>query len=341
MDSGHESTLENSISSQYGLEVASLERIRKGLGTTNWILRTRESDYFVKQFDVSVDPGRERDALRMATYARSHGIPSPGIVATKTGSLLSVDPQTVLSIFEYVPSATAGGNLSYNQMAEAGATLGALHRLLRCFPSAYPPITNQWISFNPSAKNLEIDRLLSIIAEKPALDEFDILAMDTLRRRKELLVELPVMIEPLRALSTQVIHNDYGSPNVLFRGERLAAVVDFQPSEPFLVSYEVGRMALNVENLRFSGWFENSVGFVDAYCREHPVTVDDVVKAPQVWLVQLVRSTYGVRSHYVGPHELQADLDRFWLDRSHACETILENITDIEDAYRTTWEHAH
>ena len=89
MASKHETALKNSISSQYGLEVDSLERINQGLGTTNWILRTHESDYFVKQFDVSADLDRERDALRLANHARSRGIPSPGIVVTKTGTLRS------------------------------------------------------------------------------------------------------------------------------------------------------------------------------------------------------------------------------------------------------------
>ena len=341
MDSKHETTLKNSISSQYGLKVDSLERIKKGLGTTNWILRTHESDYFVKQFNVSADPDRERDALRLATHARSRGIPSPRIVVTKTGDFLSVDSQVVLSIFEYVPAATSGGSLSFRQMIETGATLGALHRLFRWFPATYSPITNGWLSFNTSAKRLEIDRLLRIIGAKLEPDEFDNLARDTLWRKKELLLRIPMMVEPLRALSTQVIHNDYSSPNVLFRGEELVAVVDFQPSEPFLVSYEVGRMALNVENLQSSGWFEKSVAFVDAYCRENPVDVDDIVKAPQAWLVQLIRSTYGIKNHYIRPHEFQEELDRFSLDRSHACDTILKNLAELESVYRATWEHAH
>ena len=341
MDSKLESTLKNSISLQYGLRVDSLERIKQGLGTTNWILRTHESDYFVKLFDVSVDPNRERDALWLATHARSHGIPSPRIVETRTGDLLSVDPRAVLSIFEYVPAATSGGNLSYEQMVQAGATLGALHRTLRCFLATYPPITNNWLSFNASAKRLEIDRLLRIIDARDEPDDFDNLARDTLRRKRELLVRIPVMVEPLRALSSQVIHNDYSSPNVLFRGEELVAVVDFQPPDPFLISYEVGRMALNVENIRVPGWFENSVAFIDAYCRENPVDENDITKAPQAWLVQLIRSTYGVRNHYVGPHEFQAELDRFWLDRCHACETILKNLTELENTYRNIWEHVH
>lgn len=341
MTSKHETTLKNSISSQYGLEVDSLERINQGLGTTNWILRTHESDYFVKQFDASADPDRERDALRLANHARSRGIPSPGIVVTKTGDLLSVDSQVMLSVFDYVPAATSGGSLTYRQMIEAGATLGALHRLFRWLPAAYSPITNEWLSFNTGAKRLEIDRLLRIIDAKLVPDEFDNLARDTLWRKKELLMQIPMMAEPLRALSTQVIHNDFSSPNILFRREELVAVVDFQPSQPFLVSYEIGRMALNVENLQSSRWFEKSVAFVDAYCRENPVDADDVVKAPQAWLVQLIRSTYGTKDHYMRPHEFQEELDRFSLNRSHACETILKNLAELESVYRATWEHIH
>ena len=245
-----------------------------------------------------------------------------------------------MSIAEYVPAATSGGTLSCGQMAQAGATLGALHRLFRCSRAAYSPITNNWLSFNASAKTLEIDSLLTIIDAKPDPDEFDNLAREALRRKRELLVRLPTMIKPLRALTTQVIHNDYSSPNILFRGEELVAVVDFQPPEPFLLSYEVGRMALNVENLQSSGWLEKSLAFVDAYCKENPVGVDDIVNAPQVWLVQLIRSTYGIKHHYMSPHEFQEQLDQFSLHRANTCETILKNLSQLQSAYRTTWHHA-
>ena len=54
---------------------------------------------------------------------------------------------------------------------------------------------------------------------------------------------------------------------------------------------------------------------------------------------ELVRSEYGVRQHYCGPLERQADLDRFWFQRCEAADTILDNIDELSARFASVWEH--
>lgn len=83
---------------------------------------------------------------------------------------------------------------------------------------------------------------------------------------------------------------------------------------------------------------EKGLAFVEAYCRTNPdVGRADVQLAPQVWAIQLARSEYGLRQHYFGPLERQADLDRFWLQRCEAAELILARLDELSERFGSAW----
>ena len=82
------------------------------------------------------------------------------------------------------------------------------------------------------------------------------------------------------------------------------------------------------------------MAFVEAYCRANPgIARSDVRFAPDVWAIQLVRSEYGVRQHYFGRLERQADLDRFWFQRCEVADTILNNLDRLSESFVSAWEH--
>lgn len=78
--------------------------------------------------------------------------------------------------------------------------------------------------------------------------------------------------------------------------------------------------------------------FVKEYCRAHRVSVHDIGFAPHVWLVQLIRSMYGVKQHYTRPVELQESLDRFWVQRAHAARTLFANLATVQETLKSVWE---
>jgi homoserine kinase type II len=152
-----------------------------------------------------------------------------------------------------------------------------------------------------------------------------------------LLKEVPKVLNKVSDLTTQVIHNDYGGPNLMFKGAELAAVIDFNPPTPFLISYEIGRVALPPENLCLSDWREKAVVLIKEYCGANKVNLKDISLAPHMWFVQLIRSTYGVKQHYIDPLELQSELDNFWFRRAYAAEQILKDIKSLEKSFEDAW----
>lgn len=323
------------VKTHYKLDVDSLKRVFKGFGTRNWLLHTREGQFFVKEYNRKLDLEEERDALRLSEYAYEHGIPTPRIIRTVSQESMCVDGGLAFTLFEYISGATFHV-LSFNQMAEAGKVLGDIHRHFKSVKTERPPTTLSWMRFDKVEKAQEIDQYLNIIEHKKT-DDFDKVTYKLLLRRKKELKEVPKILKRIPDLTTQVIHNDYSVPNLLFRGFRLKAVVDFRPPNPFLISYEIGRIALNPENLGRSNWMQKAVILIEEYCKANNVDLKDVLFAPSIWLVQLIKSTYGVKQHYTDQRELQSEFDNFWLHRAHAATLILENLKDLENSFEDAW----
>ena len=327
-----------SIEIHYKTKVDSLARIYKGMGTRNWLLCTLEGRFFVKEYHGTSDIQEAEDALELSKYAYQSGIPTPKIIETHSGNLLCVDGDLAFALFEHISGTTPDGALSVDQMSEAGRILGNIHHHFKRVKTSRTPITTEWLNFDESKKRQEIDGYLKVIEHKEIQDDFDEKTYELLIKRKELLREIPEILNRVSDLTTQVIHNDYSTKNLMFKGAELTGVIDFNPPNPFLVSYEIGRIALPPENLSLPDWKEKAIVLVEQYCNENEVNLKDIVFAPHIWLAQLIGSTYGVKQHYTDPLELQSELDSFWFQRADAAGIILKEIENLEKIFEEIWQ---
>ena len=326
--------LADAVATNYGREVRSVTRIARGMGTTNWRVRTSAADYFLKQYPPDADIAGETAALKRSQEARAAGVPAPRVIPSVTDDLLSSQGDRAIALFEYLPDTTSGVALSCSEMAQAGHTLARLHAFLRGRPGLRDTAT-EWLALDQRRKRAAFERHVATIESREEHDEFDRRTLSILHRRLELLPRASVLLASLPALGRQVVHGDYNVQNILFREGELVAVVDFRPPELFLPAFEIGRAALAPETVTADpGWRDKAFAFVEAYCRANPgIARSDIQFAPQVWAVQLIRSEYGVRQHYRGPVERQTDLDRFWFQRSEAAETILNNLDELSAGF--------
>jgi homoserine kinase type II len=192
------------------------------------------------------------------------------------------------------------------------------------------------LRFDPQEQVRTIDQLLGVIASLPKHAEFDEAAERTLHERRAMLWQIPALTAMLPPLTTQILHGDYSLVNLMFSRDALVAVVDFQPPSAFLIAYELGRIAFTPQVIvNASDWLDRACLLVGAYLTENPqVSTDDVVYSGRVALLQLLKSLYGVKEHYLNEGLLQADLDAFWLYRHQAAQTLLECLDRIEVALR-------
>ena len=331
--------LADALARHYRCEAQSIARVAKGMGTTNWLVRTSGADYFLKQYPPSADIAGEAAALELSQEARAAGLPVPLVVPSAAGELLWSEGDLALALFEHFPGTTSGIALSRPEMAQAGHTLGRLHTFLRVRP-ARRDTAAAWLALDAHGKRAAFNRYLRAIEERAPRDEFDRRTVPLLYRRLELLPRAASLLASLPPMTRQVVHGDYSIWNILFRRGELIAVVDFRPPERFLPAFEIGRAALAPETVTAGpGWCDKALAFVEAYCRANrDIGRADIEFAPHVWAIQLVRSEYGVRQHYSGPVERQGDLDRFWFQRCEAADLILDDLDRLSASFVSAWE---
>ena len=326
------------VEAKYGLEVASISRIAKSMGTTNWRVRTLAGHFLLKQYRSSYNIASEVAALDLSQAACAAGVPTPAVISSLDGKSLWSKGSLSFALFEFVHDTRSGVALSRSEMEQSGQMLGRLHALLRERPGLRD-VATQWLFLDVGRKRAEFGRYLRAIERRVTQDDFALQAAEP-NRRLELTPRAAALLELLPPLARQVLHGDCGNPNILFRAGRLVAVVDFRPPDVFLPAFEIRRAALNPETMTAGhGWLDKPLAFVTEYVRANPgIGQSDVRFAPHVWTIQLVRSDYGLRQHHSRSIEQRVVLDRHWLQPCDGVGLILKNLEQLSAGFVSAWE---
>jgi Ser/Thr protein kinase RdoA (MazF antagonist) len=188
------------------------------------------------------------------------------------------------------------------------------------------------VAFDLRKKLGDLEALERLIHSRPDLTSFDETALELSSQRKAQIHHLPSIMATAARLDDQVLHSDYSILNILFDEAGLRAVIDFRPPHPFLIAYEVGRIAFYPESMAALGWRARGLALLRAYASEFPTRRENIVWCPHIWIAQLLRSNYGLNQHYFAPAELQDQLDNFFILRSSAATTLLSELDSLRAA---------
>lgn len=327
------------LEDRYGLLVRDLAKVPIGQGTVNYFATCDERAVFVKCYPPGADLAAEQRAVGLSELARHHGIPAAAAVANRDAQLIDTSTDQPLSVWEWMPGRVVT-DLNASQTAQAGHALGRIHALFAPLPASTGPAphADAWFGTDPAHLQATIDQLLDVIGERryrDSADEFDAYASRTLTERRATLGRLPALLADLRGrgLTTQVLHSDFSPVNLLFDADRLTAVLDFRPPEPFLLAYDLGRMAFYPNTVTGQpDWMASARTFIRAYRQANPaVAARDVLACGRVALVQLLGSLYGVKQHYLAPGLFQGDLDEFWMLRHRTVAVLFDHLAAVDE----------
>jgi len=326
------------LSDIYGLTPLTVRRLLIGESTINYKVECREQNVFVKRYLLGTDLAAEERAISMSVIAGTAGVPVAQVFPSQTGTLITQSKETILSVWKYVNGQTITTGLNRFQLQATGTVLGRIHRHFAMLPGSRgrPQPAHTWLSVDVAKTEQTIDHLLDIIAARREMDDFDTLAQKSLRERRTALACVPALVDGLPILTSQFLHGDYSVLNLLFTDDAVAAVIDFGPPKPFLLAYEIGRIAFDPRSVALNtDWPTAARTLVRAYLSENAeIAPDDFIYAARVWLIQLLMSLYGVKNHYLQPGFFQADLDVFWLQRHQTAQTLYAHLNAIETMLR-------
>jgi homoserine kinase type II len=236
----------------YGIDVVSLGRIEAGTATDNYVATGRAGRrWFVKVYRDPRTLPSELKAIELAMFARAGGVPVPAVHHTLGGELVAaLTDESAVSLWDYVDDAvTSEGELRGARWAAVGTILGRLHRCLADHPAATP--TKQPATRLRDLKQActNFDWLIAQYQVRSELNEVETWALQALQHRRALLPHIADILRALPELTTQIVHGDLASPNLLLRGDQVAAIIDFQPPRPRFVSWEIARIACALDDL--------------------------------------------------------------------------------------------
>ncbi len=335
--SPEESAVLSLLSEACGMDALSIARIPRGQGAVNYCVEANKGRFFVKSYLPGADLAAENAAIALSDRARQAGIATARPVHFGTGRYIVQGAGCTISVWHWVDGHTRTDGLSPRALHEIGFVLGRLHSALsgHVNSSARAAATRRFLSTNEASVLAQIDIVEAAVQTKIGRigsTDFDDIAIRTLEERREQLHRLPDLLHSLPTLSSQVVHGDYTTLNLLFEGDHICAVLDFRPPEPFLISWELGRIAFNPDLVAAGDdWLLAARAVIEGYLNAGgEQTREDILPCGRVALIQLLKSLYGVKQHYLAPAPLQDDLDRFWVDRHVSVARMLAQLDDID-----------
>lgn len=323
------------LDEEYGLQ-ATITRITDGEGSFNFRGETDSTPVFVKVYRQDADPYIQQASCRQSELARAHGMPTAPLLFSTSGRPVATRGDLMLSVWGWVEGTTSATVDSHHATA-IGETLGSLHTIFRHrFGVAIDaPAVARWRSKSAAGLRTQIIELHAQALAGCGRREcsFDDVAARTLQERLGDLDRLDDLRAGTENLTAHAIHGDYAPPNLILQNHQVAAVVDFGPPEPFLISYELGRIAYFPPfQADRTSWYATALEVIRGYLATCIVSRQDVVMSPRVALIQLLTSLYGVREHFSGHGFFQDKLDAFWLARHHASQMLMQDLPELERA---------
>ena len=186
----------------------------------NWIVETRRGRYFLKHRNPSLcRPVFIRAQHALIAWLRQGGFPAPTLVPTMDGDTLLMLNDQCYDVQAYIE----GGPYDHHRPAhleEAAVTLGRYHTLVEGF--ALAALCHLGDLYNPA---MLIANLTSLV-QAWQLDRDPDLARITSQLAAQA-HELGARFAGHGALPQLVIHGDYYAGNLLFDGDRIVGVVDY------------------------------------------------------------------------------------------------------------------
>jgi len=127
-------------------------------------------------------------------------------------------------------------------------------------------------------------------------------------------------------------------PNVLFKNNELAAIVDFRPPAPGYLAWEIARLGCDPKSVldnRAESWLTGYTDLTLAYRDANPkASADDLVSSLRVGCAAMLCSAFPLSVPVERPHIVDAALEAYGRVRHEPALMLLDRLSVLEKALR-------
>jgi len=272
-------------------------RLEQGFVDDNWIAGTDRGRFFVKRRH----PRRRQSGhlIRaqhvLMQFLRQRGFPAPIIIPTTGGETFLLIDGDVYEIAEWIEGTPYDRERPAHLVA-AGETLGQYHTLVK--ELMFPALRGRAELYCPANARTALGRLREAwqIDRDPGL-------LETANEIEAQIEALAARFAEHTMLPRRIIHGDYHGGNLLFQGDRIVGVVDYdkinwQPRiaevAEALIYFSSPRPG-HLRYLVYPGFLERRpfARFLQSYARASRLDEDEIQALPDyVWCIWLSMSLY-------------------------------------------------
>jgi homoserine kinase type II len=266
-------------------------RVEQGFINENWTITTARGRFFVKRRPATPGQARlVRAQHKLIEYLCHQGFPAPTLMRTAAGETILTHDHCWYEFQEHIDGEPYDHNRP-RHLEQAALTLGVYHSCVRGF--APRPLCRLGELYTPQT----VGEMLKRLAEGWQADRDP--ALVGLIHRLEMHVEhLTARFAGHGVLDRLVIHGDYYADNLIFRGDSIVGVVDYDRArkEPRVVElaealiYFSSPRTGHMRHIVYPGFlnWEPFSHFVEAYHHTHALYEADARALPDyiraIWL---------------------------------------------------------
>ncbi len=222
----------------------------------NYIVKTEKRKYLVRRHIILTKENAEI-VLGVISFCSKQGIKVPHVIENCRNGLVTERNDDYFTIFEFIEGSEFSG--SEGQIRAVAREVARLHQVLRTYTGALPKLENSAYDENSYA-DLTEKEMESVSKELPAEDILFIKTeMEELNKRR---------ITNTDSITIQPIHRDLHPKNVLFHGDEVAAILDFDAIKRGARIVDVGFCGF-----RFAG--KNILRFIEGYNTINHLTTEE------------------------------------------------------------------
>ncbi len=213
------------------------------------LIRARGKVYLLKRRARGKDdPFKVAFCHSIQLHLAAKQFPLPHLIGTRddNNSMLQWK-DTIYELFEFIKGTGYDGSLEATQ--DSGKTLGLFHKLLEDFDSEYEPPRG---SYHASRTvRASIDQMPDALAKVRARTEQDARQIEELVSfARDAYNEAAEKVEQagMHDWPSQIIHSDWHPGNMLFRGQRVVAVIDYDAArqQPRVIDSANGALQFSI-----------------------------------------------------------------------------------------------
>lgn len=324
----------------YGLHPADITRIPEGTATDNYaVVDQAGRRHFAKVYRTREHLDLERASVELSEYCADGGVATARAARTREHKLIEAHGRQPMSLWSYVPhTATAEGGLRGARWAAIGTAMGRLHSRLAAHPGAPPTLKPGAAVCDVAASRDRFERLMHAYRHMRRLGEFETWALQAARARQAILGDVERTLASLPQLTVQILHGDMAGPNVLFKNDEVAAIVDFRPPAPGYLAWEIARLGCDPKSVldnSAESWLTGYTDLTLAYRDANPkASADDLVSSLRVGCAAMLCSAFPLSVPVERPHIVDAALEAYGRVRHEAALKLLDRLPVMEEALR-------